>query len=122
MAEVKQYIKQVQDEGTIMISEDVIASIVVHAVSEVEGVACISNKLGVDIYQLVGMGNRAKGIKVDIGPDNDLHIHCDISIAYGNSVVAVAKAAQQAIASAVEAISGVKSASVNVNVSGVVRV
>ena len=42
MAENKQYIEQVLDNGTVMISEDVIAEIVSHAVSEVEGV--VSNK------------------------------------------------------------------------------
>ncbi len=122
MAETKQYITQENKEGMIMISEDVIASIVIHALSEVEGVVGLSNKLGFDIYQIIGMSSRSKSIKIELGADNDLNIHCDISIAYGHSVVAVAKAAQAAIANAVEAISGVKSTSVNVNVSGVVRV
>ena len=121
MAEMKQYITQTNNEGAI-ISEDVIASIVIHALSEVEGVVGLTNKLGADIYQMIGMGNRSKSIKVEIGPENDLSIHCDITIAYGHCVVTVAKAAQVAIAGAVEAISGVKSTSVNINVSGVVRV
>ena len=38
MADNKQYITQVQDHGTVMISEDVIASIAAAAVTEVEGV------------------------------------------------------------------------------------
>ena len=122
MAETKQYITQPQEQGTIMISEDVIATIVVHAVSEVDGVVGLASKPGADIYQIIGMANRGKGIKVEIGAENDLHINCDIIIAYGNCVVNVAKAAQVAIVNAVEAISGVKAATVNVNVSGVVRV
>ena len=122
MAETKQYITQTNNEGAIMISEDVIASIVIHALSEVEGVVGLTNKLGADIYQMIGMGNRSKSIKVEIGPENDLSVYCDITIAYGHCVVTVAKAAQVAIAGAVEAISGVKSTSVNINVSGVVRV
>lgn len=122
MAEVKQYITQAQEAGSIMISEDVIGSVVMHAVSEVDGVVGLNSKLGADIYEMIGMANHGRGIKVEIGQDNDLHIHCDIVVAYGNCVVTVANAAQTAIATAVEAISGVKSASVNVNVSGVVRV
>ena len=39
MAENKQYVTQIQDNGTVMISEDVIASIVAHTVNDVEGVA-----------------------------------------------------------------------------------
>ena len=38
MAENKQYITKVQDNGSVMISEDVIGTIVDHAVHEVEGV------------------------------------------------------------------------------------
>ena len=38
MAETKQYITQTNNEGAIMISEDVIASVVIHALNEVEGV------------------------------------------------------------------------------------
>ena len=122
MAETKQYITQENKEGMIMISEDVIASIVVHALSEVEGVVGLSNKLGFDIYQIIGMGSRSKSMKIEIAENNDLSISCDISIAYGHSVVTVAKAAQAAIINAVESISGVRSTSVNVNVSDVVRV
>ena len=39
MAEYKRYITQVQENGNVMISEDVVATIVTHAVEEVEGVA-----------------------------------------------------------------------------------
>ena len=38
MAEYKQYITQIQENGSVMISEDVVATIVAHALSEVEGV------------------------------------------------------------------------------------
>ena len=42
MAENKQYITQIQEGGTIMISEDVIATIVAHALAEVEGVGSLN--------------------------------------------------------------------------------
>ena len=38
MAEYKQYITQTQQGGSVMISEDVIATIVEHTLTEVEGV------------------------------------------------------------------------------------
>ena len=41
MAENKQYITQAQSNGTVMISEDVIATIITNAVAEVEGVDII---------------------------------------------------------------------------------
>ena len=38
MAENKQYITQIQENGSVMISEEVISTIVAHAVAEVEGI------------------------------------------------------------------------------------
>ena len=39
MAENKQYITQVQENGSVMISEEVLVSIIYHAVEEVENVS-----------------------------------------------------------------------------------
>ena len=38
MAEYKQYITHAQENGNVLISEDVIATIVEHAVADVDGV------------------------------------------------------------------------------------
>ena len=54
MAENKQYITQMHENGTVMISEDVIASIVAHTVNDVEGVAGLTGKPGADIAEIIG--------------------------------------------------------------------
>ena len=120
MADNKQYIIQVQDNGNVMISEDVIATIVAHAVSEVEGVVGLDVKPGADIAELIGK-NWGKGVKISIAEDDSVFIICNVTIAYGYSVVDVAKAAQDAISGAVESMTGVKINAVNVNVCGIVR-
>ena len=121
MAESKQYITQLQDNGSVMISEDVIATIVAHAVGEVEGVVGINTKPGADIAELIGKKNWGRGIKITITPDNQILIDCNISVSYGQSVVDVAKTAQEAAVSAVESMTGLSTAAVNVNVCGIVR-
>lgn len=121
MAENKQYITQTQNDGAIHISEDVIGTIVAHAVNEVEGVVGLSNKLSNEIAEFIGVGNWAKGIRITIGQKNDMVIDCNIIVAYGHCIVTVAKAAQAAIASSVEALAGLKASAVNVNVCGVIR-
>ena len=118
MADTKQYITQKQDNGSVMISEDVIATIVAHAVKDVDGVAGLSAKPGVDVLAKKGWG---KGIKITIDQQDALSIECYILVVYGRPVVSVATAAQDAIVTAVESIAGVTAASVNVNVSGIVR-
>ncbi len=121
MADNKQYINQAQENGSIMISEDVISTIVSHAVSEVEGVVSLSAKPGADIVELIGKKNWGKGLKIIIAEDNALSIDCNIVIAYGQNVVSVAAAVQQAVLSAVESMAGVKASAVNVNVCEIVR-
>lgn len=121
MADNKQYINQAQENGSIMISEDVISTIVSHAVSEVEGVVSLSAKPGADIVELIGKKNWGKGLKVIIAEDNALSIDCNIVIAYGQNVVSVAAAVQQAVSNAVESMAGVKVTAVNVNVCEIVR-
>lgn len=121
MAENKQYITQVQDNGTVLISEEVIATIVTHAVAEVEGVVSMSSKPGSDITELFGKKNWYKGLRIAIAEDESVSIDCNLILSYGQSVVAVASAVQAAITSALEAMTGVKVSAVNVNVCGIVR-
>ena len=120
MAEYKQYITQIQENGNVMISEDVICTIGSHALSEVEGVVSLVAKPGADIADLIGK-NWGKGMKIQIGEDNSVSISCNIAVKYGHSVVDVAKNTQTVLTNAVESMAGVKVSSVNVNVCGIVR-
>ena len=121
MADNKQYITQIQENGTVMICEDVIAAIVEHAVSEVEGVVGLNVKPGADIAEIIGKKSWGKGMKITIGADDSVSIDCNVNVGYGQSVVAVASAVQEAICNAVESMAGVKITAVNVNVCGIVR-
>ena len=119
MAENKQYITQAQTNGNVMISEDVVATIIEHAIHEVEGVVGLSTKPGADIAELIGKKSWGKGMKITIAEDNELRVDCNVIIAYGQSVVTVAKAIQEAITAALESMTGVKVGSVNVNICGI---
>ena len=98
----------------MMISEDVIATIIEQALTEVDGVV----KGGSDV---VGKKSWGKGIRIAIAEDNTLTIGCNIIVGYGESVVNVAKAVQEAVAMAIESVTGVTVTDVNVNVCGIVR-
>ena len=121
MAESKQYITQIRDNGSVMISEDVIATIVAHAVSDVEGVVTLTVKPGSDIAELIGKKNWGKGVKIAIAEDNNVTIECNLVIGYCQSVVAIAQSVQEAVTAAVESMAGVKVLAVNVNVCGITR-
>jgi uncharacterized alkaline shock family protein YloU len=109
-----EYITQVQENGNVMISEDVIATIMEQALTEIDGVV----KGGSDV---VGKKSWGKGIRITIAEDNSLALGCNIIVGYGESVINVANAVQEAITTAVESVTGVKVTDVNVNVCGIVR-
>ncbi len=119
MADNKQYITRVQENGRVMISEDVVAAIALHSLSEIEGFAGLFTKAGSDIVDL--LGKKSKGIKVTISEDNEITIDCNVLIVYGQSVVDMAGSIQKAICSAVESTTNAKVLGVNVNVCGIVR-
>ena len=116
MADNKQYITQNQENGTVLISEEVIATIVSNAVKDVEGVVSIGTAKTTLERKLLN-----RGLKIEISDENEITVDCDIVVNYGTSVITVAKAAQDAAAAAVEAMTGIKTAAINVDVVGIVR-
>ena len=114
MAEYKQYITQAQQGGNVMISEDVVATIVEHTLTEVEGVV----KGGSEV---VGKKSWGKGLRIAIAEDNSVSIGCNVIVSYGESVVDVAKVVQETVTNAVESVTGVTVTDVHVNVCGIVR-
>ena len=121
MAENKNYVTQTRENGSVLISEDVITTIVAHAVEEVEGVVGLNAKPAADINEMIGKKGWGKGLKITIGEEDALTIDCNVNVAYGQSVVSVANAVQEAVSNALESMAGVKIAAVNVNVCGIVR-
>ena len=120
MADNKQYITQIQENGSVMISEDVISSIVSQAVGEVDGVVSINSKPASELADMIGK-KWGKGMRIAISESNQVTIDVDVIIRYGQSVVAVASAVQSAIISAVQSMTGVNAVLVNVNVNGIAR-
>ena len=110
MAENK-YITQTQENGQVLIAEEVLVNIISQAVAEVEG-AELSGKPGI---------NWGKGIKLTIDELNRVAAKCYINVDFNQSVVAIAANVQENVASALESMAGVEVLSVNVSVVGVSR-
>ena len=110
MAENK-YITQTQENGQVLIAEEVLVNIISQAVAEVEG-AELSGKPGI---------NWGKGIKLTIDEQSRVAAKCYINVDFNQSVVAIAANVQENVASALESMAGVDVLSVNVSVVGVTR-
>ena len=110
MAENK-YITQTQENGSVLIAEEVLVNIISVAVAEVEG-AELSGKPGI---------NWGKGIKLIIDEENRVTVKCYITVDFNHSVVAIAANVQESVATALESMAGVTVQGVNVSVVGVTR-
>lgn len=111
------YFTITDEKGSIHISEDVIAAITGNALSEMEGIAAFSNSAGSDLGELIGKKPAAKGIRVSF-EENTITIDVTVMVRYGENITGTCRKAQEAVALAVDSITGVKPV-VNVRVSGV---
>ena len=110
MSESKEYVSQTVENGSIHISEEVVASIAAMAIRDVDGV-----------YGLhTGSAKKnTKGIRLVISEDDEISIDCYLVVLYGYSVIEVAKSVQEAVTTVVESTTGRKVCNVNVNISGI---
>lgn len=111
------YISTVTEKGKISISEDAVAVMVSAAVMEVEGVAGLSNTVGTDILEFIGVRTLTKGVKVSWN-DQELAVDVLVIVSFGSMVTQVAENVQSAVANALESMMGI-CPKVNVHVSGV---
>ena len=122
MAESKEYMTLPEENGTINISEEVIAAIAVGAVREVEGVSGMMTNLGGSVADLVNNKKNAqkgtKGVKIDM-TGTALVLDLYLTVTYGQPIPEVAENAQKAVSSAIEAMTGCPVGAVNIHVGGV---
>ena len=122
MGESKEYMTLPEENGSINISEEVIAAIAVGAVREVEGVSGMMTGMGNSVTDLVNNRKNAqkgaKGVKIDM-TGTALALDLYLTVQYGHAIPEVAENAQKAVASAVEAMTGCPVGTVNIHVGGV---
>ncbi len=119
MAENKEYFTQEMENGTIQISEDVVASVTGMAVLEVEGVCGLSSSIGTDIAEMLGMKTLSKGVRLSSTEDGALKIDCDVVSRFGQNIFELAKNVQENVKTSVESVTGLTVAEVNVTICGI---
>lgn len=118
MADSKEYFTKDVENGTIQISEEVVASVAAMAVLEVEGVCGLASNLGYDIAEMLGKKTLAKGICITAEGES-LRIDCEIVAQFGQPVFVLARSVQDHVKTGVESLTGLPVSQVNVNVSGI---
>ena len=116
MAENKEYMIHQEEDGTIQISEDVVASIASTTAAEVDGVSAM---MSANVSDLMG-GKKmsAKGVRVEMDGEG-IVVNLFILLRYGCAVSEVAQKVQSSVFAALEGMTGFQVNAVNVHVGGI---
>ena len=114
----EKYVTIPKENGSINISEEVIASLVMNAISETEGVSGLANTAGNELAELIGLKTVQKGIKVQVS-EGKIIADAIITVQYGQNIVQVAQNVQDSVNSAIVSATGIEDSEINIHVSGI---
>ena len=121
MAKDERNIYTIQDDssmGEVKIADEVVAIIAALAATEVEGVASMAGNITNELISRLGMKNLSKGVKVDV-LEGVVTVSLALNMKYTYSIMDVSAKVQEKVKSAVENMTGLEVADVNVKVAGV---
>jgi len=105
--------------GAIRIADDVLAVIAGTAALEAEGVAGLAGYYSSDINNKAVRKNMTKGVAVKVTGDS-VRFHVAISVKFGTKLQDVSMEVQQRVKGAIETMTGLEVAEVNVSVGALV--
>ena len=106
------------NRGEIIIADEVIAVITGLAAMEVEGVASLAGNATRELISKIGIKTLSKGVKVDVLEDV-VTIEAALYLKYGINIKTVSEKVQEKVKVAVENMTGLKVADVNIRVAGI---
>ena len=119
MADNRKTFKIKSDQvGDVRIADEVVAIIAGLATTEVEGVSSMAGNITNEIVSKLGMKNLSKGILVEV-MENEVKVDVAINIAYGYSIPDVSAKVQDKVKSAIENMTVLTVAVVNVRIASV---
>ena len=104
MADHKEYWSTTGDQGTIKISEDVVASIAALTAAETEGVSGLCASLTSELAGLLGRKNMSKGVRVEFVGEDAVMLEIGFLAEFGCPIREVARQVQENVRSAVKSI------------------
>ena len=119
MADNRKTFKIKSDQvGDVRVADEVVAIIAGLATTEVEGVSAMAGNITNEIVSKLGMKNLSKGILVEV-MENEVKVDVAINISYGYSIPEVSSKVQDKVKTAIENMTGLNVAVVNVRIASV---
>ena len=113
-------LKNNSNMGIVKISDEVVSVIAGIAAAEIKGIVGMSAGITGGITQMLGgKKNLSRGVKVTVGEDSAT-IDIVVAVEYGTKIPEVATAVQENVKKAVETMTGLVVAAVNIFVSNIV--
>ncbi len=104
--------------GEVKIADEVVAIIAALAATEVDGVASMAGNITNELISRLGMKNLSKGVKVDV-LEGVVTVSLSLNLKYNYSIMDVSAKVQEKVKNAVENMTGLEVADVNIKVAGV---
>lgn len=104
--------------GEVKIADEVVAIIAGLAAMEVGGVASMAGNATRELISRFGMKTLSKGVKVDV-LDGVVTVTLALNLKYGYSIMDVSAKVQDKVKTAIENMTGLTVADVNLKISGV---
>jgi uncharacterized alkaline shock family protein YloU len=104
--------------AVVRIADEVVSTVAAIAATEVDGVAAMSGGLVGGLSEMLGRRNPQKGVRVET-EDGTAVIDLTLTVRYGVRIPEVASRVQESVKAAVERMTGLRVAAVNVHVTGV---
>ena len=119
MADNRKVVKIKEDNlGEVHVADEVVAIIAGLAATEVEGVASMAGNITNELVSKLGMKNLSKGVKVEV-EEKTVSVEVALNISYGYSIPEVSEKVQEKVKSAIETMTGLSVAIVNVRIATV---
>lgn len=119
MADNRKVVKIKEDNlGEVHVADEVVAIIAGLAATEVEGVASMAGNITNELVSKLGMKNLSKGVKVEVA-EKTVSVEVALNISYGYSIPEVSEKVQEKVKSAIETVTGLSVAIVNVRIATV---
>lgn len=103
--------------GEVRVADEVVAIIAGLATTEVEGIESMAGNITNELVSKLGMKNLSKGVKVAVGTES-VTVDVAVNIKYGYAIPEVSAKVQEKVKSAIETMTGLDVAAVNVRIAG----
>ena len=104
--------------GEVHIADEVVAIVAGLAATDVDGVASMAGNITNELVSKLGKKNLSKGVRVTI-LEGVVTVDLSLNIEYGRNILETSKKVQEKVKSAIENMTGLEVADVNIHIASV---